>query len=298
MIGQQTLFKDLFDNHGWTVVAPKFEQTLSEDELVELVPQFDGWIIGDDPATERVVIAGSSGRLRAAVKWGVGTDNVNFDAFAALEIPVANTPGMFGSEVADIATGYVIGLARETFLIDREVRVGHWPKPSGISLAGKKVGVVGFGDIGTQTVRRLSACGMSVAVYDPFVDSVPDRVELRLWPTGVGDLDFIVFTCALTEANRFMLNEKVLANCKMGVRIVNVARGPLIDEASLIEAQKRGHVHSCALDVFESEPLALQSPLKDNPRNILGSHNASNTIDAVVRTSAIAIEQLATYLAR
>src|SRR5690348_8305260 len=99
MIGMLSEFDDLFSSRGLVVTAPQLKQTLSESELVELVPKFDGWIIGDDPATLRVFQAGRQGRLRAAVKWGVGVDNVDFRSAQTLGIAIANTPGLFAAEV-------------------------------------------------------------------------------------------------------------------------------------------------------------------------------------------------------
>ena len=299
MIGLKQNFQDNFKALNWDVVVPDFNQTMSEEELINLLPSFEGWIIGDDPATERVVSAGAKGNLRAAVKWGVGTDNVDFDAFAKAHIPITNTPGMFGQEVADIALGYVIGLARHTFEIDRSVRNGGWPKPSGISLADKTVAVVGFGDIGRNTAKRLAACSMNVAVYDPFAnpsDVSAQGYQLKQWPLDISQADFIVFTCALTHETRHMLNKEIFQQCKPGVRIVNVARGPLIDETALIAALEIGLVSACALDVFEEEPPLKSNPLLRQERNIFGSHNGSNTQDAVIRTSLLAIQKLNDFL--
>ena len=157
MLGMIDSFSPTFDKHGVAVTAPNVVQTLSIEELIQLLPQHDGWIIGDDPATREVFAAGKAGQLKAAVKWGIGVDNVDFAACKDLGIPITNTPNMFGAEVADIAMGYVIALARETFQIDDGIRQGHWPKPRGISLAGKTVALVGFGDIGKSTARRLLA---------------------------------------------------------------------------------------------------------------------------------------------
>ena len=125
MLGQVELFKPIFEAHGLELICPDFVQTLSEEELCTLLPEMDGWIIGDDPATFKVLEAGKQGQLKAVVKWGVGVDNVDFDACKQLGLPVSNTPGMFGEEVADVALSYIIGLARQTFLIDRGVRVGY-----------------------------------------------------------------------------------------------------------------------------------------------------------------------------
>lgn len=293
-------FRATFASLGHEIHTPEVVQTLSEDELIALVPGFDGWIIGDDPATDRVFTAARAGRLRAAVKWGVGVDNVDFAACRRLGIPISNTPGMFGREVADIALGYVVALARETFAIDRGVRAGAWPKPAGISLAGKTVALVGFGDIGRNTARRLLASEMRVVAYDPFFQPAPglEAVESAAWPERLEEADFVVITCALTRENRHLLGASALARAKPGLRVVNVARGPLIDEAALVAALRAGKVHSAALDVFEHEPLPAASPLRDfGDRVLFGSHNSSNTIDAVERTSFKAIDLLHGFLA-
>jgi D-3-phosphoglycerate dehydrogenase len=298
MLGQISRFVDYAAERGLRLHPAKVTQILSEDELKALLPGHDGWIIGDDPASRAVFEAGRAGRLRAAVKWGIGVDNVDFAACKDLGIPIINTPQMFGAEVADIATAFVIGLARELFRIDRAVREGTWIKPAGISLSGRRAGVVGLGDIGRNTVTRLQALGMQVSAYDPGVeDAGIAGLGRAVWPEGVGDLDFLVFTCSLNKHNFHMLDAGVLARCKPGIRIVNVARGPLIDEAALVAALRSGHVHSAALDVFETEPLPEGSPLRDMERCILGTHNGSNTIDGVIRASHRAIEAMTGFLA-
>ena len=292
-------YRAVFTQHGMEVIAPKVVQVLTEEELLDLVPQADGWIIGDDPANARVLAAGKAGRLKAAVRWGVGVDNVDFAACRQLGIPIANTPGMFGREVADVAMGYVVALARETMRINREVGLGRWPKPIGISLAGKSVALVGFGDIGRNTARRLLAMEMQVVVYDPLFQAVTglDAVERADWPQRIEEADFLVFACSLNPGNRHMLNAEMLARTKRGVRVINVARGPLIDEDALVSALASGQVHSAALDVLENEPLAPTSRLREfGDRCLFGSHNSSNTVEAVERTSLRAVELLAGFL--
>jgi len=298
MLGMIDSFRHIFEEKGIELSAPNVVQTLSVEELKEIVPQHDGWIIGDDPATREVFEAGKAGNLKAAVKWGIGVDNVDFDACKDLNIPIINTPDMFGREVADIAMGYVIALARETFEIDRAVRDGKWIKPRGISLSGKKVALVGFGDIGQSAAKRLLALDMDVIAYDPFVDNNPNlpEVEREVWPIRVEEADFIVVTCSLTKSSFHMVNADIFKQAKDGVRVVNVGRGPIIDETSLEDALKSGKVYSAALDVFEVEPLPMDSYLRTHPHCIFGSHNASNTADAVERTSHIAIEKLFNFL--
>ena len=241
MLGLIEEFIPLGQEQGFELVPAKVTQVLSQDELVELLPAYDGWIIGDDPATRRVFEAGRRGRLKAAVKWGIGVDNVDFAACRDLGIPIINTPQMFGGEVADVALGYLVGLARRLFEIDRGVRAGGWPKPAGMSLGGKTVALVGLGDIGRALARRLLACDMNVIAYDPGVlgDAGLSGVPRAVWPERVDEADFIVFTCSLNERNHHMLDAGVLASTKPGVHVVNVARGPLIDEQALVAANRR-----------------------------------------------------------
>jgi D-3-phosphoglycerate dehydrogenase len=298
MLGAIESFLPLFEEYGMQVTMPNIVQTLSVDELLQIVPQHDGWIIGDDPATREVFTAGKLGKLKAAVKWGIGVDNVDFSACKDLGIPIENTPNMFGGEVADIAVGYLIALARETFQIDDGVRKGQWPKFRGISLSGKTAALVGFGDIGKATAKRLVAADMNIIAYDPVATDCIElsTVQRAKWPQRLDEADFIVITCSLTPSSYHMINAEVFAQVKSGVRLVNVGRGQIVDEVALEVALKSGKVYSAALDVFEIEPLPMDSYLRIHPRCIFGSHNASNTADAVKRTSEIAINKLRRFL--
>lgn len=298
MLGMFDEFAEAFAANGLDAHRANVIQVLSEEELIELVPHYQGWIIGDDPASARVLEAGKSGNLKAIVKWGVGVDNVDFEAARRLGIPASNTPGVFGKEVADLAMNFVSGLARHSFYIDREIRTRDgWPKPAGISLAGRTAALVGFGDIGRNTAKRLLAADMLVNVYDPYFEPVDGlAVTHRKWPEGLDDADFIVFTAPLTPSTRHMFNHETLSRVKPGVRIANVGRGPVIDETALISGLESGIVHSVALDVFEVEPLPSDSPLRRHAYNIFGSHNGSNTSDAVRRVSLTAIDLMAGFL--
>jgi len=291
-------FRPRFERRAIEVEAPRVVQALTEPDLMRLVPRCDGWIIGDDPATQAVFAAGKAGRLKAAVKWGVGIDNVDLEAARALGIPITNTPSLFGKEVADLAMAYVAALARQFVAIDRGVRAGDWPKPSGISLEGRTVALVGYGDIGRNTARRLLAAEMRVVAYDPVLvaGKRPPAIDVAVWPERVEEADFVVLTCALTRETRHILNATSLSRMRPGVRIVNVARGALIDEPALLTALESGHVSGAALDVFEEEPLAADSPMRRFDQCVLGSHNGSNTVDAVRRASERAIELLFGFL--
>jgi len=292
-------FRPNFAEKNIELLAPNVVQTLSVSELLELVPTVDGWIIGDDPANDEVFTAGKKGNLKAAVKWGVGVDNVDFKACERLGIPISNTPMMFGEEVGGLAAHYVVALARQSFLIDRGVRAGDWPKPAGISLQGRNVALIGFGDIGRSTARMLKGFRLNVNVYDPFAKvSEEDKVNYNFltWPAQIEAADFVVVTCALTSSTRHMVNAETIGKMKDDVRIVNVSRGPVIDENALLAALENGKVHSAALDVFEKEPLPMDSELRNFERCIFGTHNGSNTVDGVRRASERAMELLFGFL--
>ena len=293
MLKQIDQFRDLFASLDIEITTPDVVQIVSVEELLKIVPLHDGWIIGDDPATEEVFTAGKSGKLKAAVKWGIGVDNVDFSACKKLGIPITNTPGMFGAEVADLAMCYILGLARDAFFIDREVRKGAWPKPAGISLQGKTLGIVGLGDIGCNIAKRASAHELDIIGWDPYAKSIPDYIKLSgAFPMGAQKCDFIVFACALTEGSYHLFDESTMDFLKPGVKIVNISRGALIKEAALLQGLSNGLISSAALDVFEVEPLAQTNEFLTHPLCIVGSHNGSNTIDAVIRASYEAIRLL------
>lgn len=299
MLGMINEFAKLFTSLGMEITAPQVVQTLSVEELIKIVPLHDGWIIGDDSANREVFHAGKNGKLKAAIKWGIGVDNVDFDACKEFGIPITNTPNMFGNEVADVAVGYVIGLARETFFIHQQVLGGEWPKPRGISLNGKVAAVVGFGDIGTNIAKRLISFGMKVNAYDPSIKepSLKNKnFQLKSWPEDIDHADFIILCCALTSSSKYILQKSIFQNLKKGVRIVNVGRGPLINEEDLEKALQDQIVHSVALDVFEKEPLPKNSYLRSHNKCIFGSHNASNTKEAVIKTSEVAINKLYEFI--
>ena len=285
-------------NIGLELIKAEVTQTLSEEQLIKLIPNFDGWIIGDDPGTFKVFEAGKKGILKAAVKWGIGVDNIDFQACRELGIPITNTPGMFGNEVADLALAYLINLSRNILIIDRNVREGKWIKPQGISLEGKKVALLGYGDIGRNVARRLNVIGMKVIAYDPYLDekNLEEGSILSSWPSGIGQADYLLITCALNKETFHLINEDIFLKMKKGIRIINVSRGPIIDEEDLIKALENETVHSAALDVFEEEPLPINSKLLDHEYCIFGSHNASNTKEAVLRTSKKAIKLLSKFL--
>ncbi|MDP9250712.1 MAG: phosphoglycerate dehydrogenase [Chloroflexota bacterium] len=287
-------WRSRFDALGIEVGLPDVVQQLSAAELIALLPGYDGMIAGDDPLTADVLR--SAPRLRVVSKWGIGVDSIDLQAAAELGIRVTNTPDTFGDEVADVAIGYVVMLARQLHRIDRSVRTGTWAKPQGVSLAGRTLGVVGLGSIGRALARRGAAMGMRVIGHD--VDPATGRraigagIEVVDLEQLIAQADVISLHCPLTDQNRHMINEARLARMRPGSYLINTARGPLIDEAALVGALGEGRLGGAALEVFEEEPLPAGSPLIGMENVILGSHNASNTAEAVARVNELAIDNV------
>jgi D-3-phosphoglycerate dehydrogenase len=292
-------FRADLERRGIELVVPEItHQQLNEDELLEIMPEIDGVIAGDDIFSAPVLEA--SKRLRILSKWGVGTDAIDKEAAARLGIPVTNTPGMFGADVAEVALSYMLMLARGMHRVDRAVREGTWLKLEGETLAGKTVGVVGLGSIGLGVCQRVKAFDMHVIGFDPWPESQERARAIGVEVVELDDLfarcDYLSLNAPLTPDNRHMVNARTLGLMKRGAKVVNTGRGPLVDEAALVDALRSGQVGAAALDVFEVEPLPMDSPLRAFDNVILGAHNGSNTREAVARTSARAVENLLAHL--
>jgi len=287
-------YRHIFAGRGIEIELPSVVQQLGESELLEIIDRFDGVIAGDDQFTARVLEKGKS--LKVIAKWGVGLDGIDLAAAERLGIGVRNTPDVFTDEVADVVMGYILLLARQLHKLDRSVRNGDWPQLRGVSLRGRTLGVIGVGNIGRGVAGRGKAAGMSVLGHDvvQVPASVAEETGLRLVALDVllQASDFISLNCNLTASNRHMLSTRELGLMKRGVYIINTARGLLIDEAALAQALLIGKVAGAALDVFEREPLPLDSPLRQFDNCIFGTHNSSNTLEAVLRVNQMAINNL------
>ena len=308
MIQQIKTYLPQAEKLGINIEIPKFTQVMTEQDLISIIGNYDGWIIGDDPATEKVFEAGVNGNLKCAVKWGVGVDNVDFEACKKFNIPITNIPGVFGEEVSDVAMGYVLMLSRHLHTIHNNNLNGIWTKPAGVSLSGKKVCLVGFGDIGRCTARKLLAFNMDVWASDPFftkkegvvssknnnikIEDSLHKVEISNLENCITNCDYVVVTCALNKFTKGLVKKENILLANKGVKLINVARGAIINEKDVIELLEDGHVDSVGFDVFEIEPLSKDNKLRNNDKNIFGSHNGSNTIDAVDRVSEIALNKI------
>jgi D-3-phosphoglycerate dehydrogenase len=288
------LFRRQFDERNIEIDMPTVVQQPSEEDLMAIIGNYDGMIAGDDPLTSRVLEKAE--RMRVISKWGVGVDGIDLERARELGITVTNTPGVFGDDVADVAAGYMVMLARQLHRIHESVRDGGWWKHEGRVLAGSTLGIAGFGSIGRAVARRGWGFGMSVVAHDPDANAFDSEEVGGVEAVSRDDLfrrsDFLVLCTPLSEHTRHMVDNRAFEQMRDGSFLVNVARGQLVDEPALVAALESGRIAAAALDVFEEEPLPAGSSLRAFPQCVFGSHNASNTAEGVVRASALAVDNL------
>ena len=292
------LHRERIEKLGYEVLAPDLggRQQFTAAELLEHGPRLVGIIAGDDELS--CEFFDGAPELRTVIRWGIGMDSVDHDAARRHAVTVRNTPGVFGQEVADAAFGYILNLARGFITVDAAVRRGEWPKHEGMTLAGTRLGIVGFGAIGRQIARRGSAFGMDIVAFDPYAGNAPADVTMVSLEELMVTSRFIVLACPLTPETFHLINAERLALMRPDAYLINVARGPVVLEADLIDALKAGRFAGAALDVFEVEPLPLYSELRTLPNVIFGAHNGSNTREGVARASTTAVDFLLEELSR
>jgi D-3-phosphoglycerate dehydrogenase / 2-oxoglutarate reductase len=283
--------RDRLEAAGYQLVVPTLVgQRFETDDLVTVAAGCVGLIAGDDDLGRRSLEGLPD--LEVLIRWGIGTDSVDFDAAAECGIVVRNTPGVFGEEVADSAFGYVLNLARGHHAIDAAVRRGEWIKVEGVSLHDEVLGVVGAGSIGSAVMRRGIGFGMRVLVYDPFLtEALPSGVEQVDLPQLLAESRFVVLTAPATPDTRGMINATTLSQMRPEAYLVNVGRGELVVERDLVAVLRNGGLAGAGLDVFQVEPLPADSALREL-NVVLGSHNGSNTRQGVERASERAVSIL------
>jgi D-3-phosphoglycerate dehydrogenase len=273
---------------------------MTKDELIACIGEYDGLAIRSaTKATAEVLDAATN--LKVIGRAGIGVDNVDIPHASSRGIVVMNTP--FGNSIttAEHAIAMIMALARQIPAADRRTQAGEWPKNDfmGVEVTSKTLGLVGAGNIGSIVASRALGLKMKVIAYDPFL--TPERaVEMGVEKVDLGALieraDFITLHTPLTDETRNILSRERLAQCKKGVRIVNCARGGLIDEVALKEALDSGQVAGAALDVFAEEPPAKDHPLFGTPNFICTPHLGASTTEAQVNVALQVAEQMADFL--
>ncbi len=271
------------------------------EELAGIIGQYDGLAIRSSTKVTKAILDAAT-NLKVVGRAGIGVDNVDIPSASAKGVVVMNTP--FGNSIttAEHAIALMFALARQLPEADASTQAGKWEKNRfmGVELTAKTLGLIGAGNIGSIVADRALGLKMKVVAFDPFL--TPERaVEMGIEKVTLDDLlaraDFITLHTPLTDQTRNILSKDALAKTKKGVRIINCARGGLIDEAALKEALDSGQVAGAALDVFATEP-ATDSPLFGTPNFVSTPHLGASTSEAQVNVAIQVAEQMADYLVK
>ena len=265
---------------GVHLEAVAVQERLEEADLLRLMGQVDGIICGDDRFTERVFTA-SAPRLRVIAKWGTGIDSIDTDAARKHGVKVYNTPGAFTHAVADTVLGYILAFARRIPWATVSMRGGAWEKLPSVALSERTLGIVGLGRAGTAVARRAQAFGMRILGTDirPIAPEVVTETGLEITSLEalLREADYVSLNCDLNLTSLHLIDAPRLAIMRPHAILINTARGPIVDEPALIGALKAHGIAGAALDVFEQEPLPVDSPLRRMDNVLLAAHNANSS---------------------
>ncbi len=280
-------------------IAADVETALGKEELEKTIGEYDGLAVRSATKVTEKLLA-SARRLKIIGRAGIGVDNIDVRAATAKGIIVMNTP--FGNAIttAEHAISLMMALARQIPDADRSTQAGRWEKAKflGVELFAKTLGIIGCGNIGSIVADRAIGLKMKVVAFDPYL-SVQRAIALGVEKVELGELlrraDVITLHAPLTDKTKYIIDAAALAKTKRGVRVVNCARGGLVDERALAEALRSGQVSGAALDVFEIEP-AKASVLFGLPNVICTPHLGAATTEAQENVALQVAEQLADYL--
>ena len=273
-------FRLIFEKYDLELIVPEVRERMEEADLLRYAGQFDGAICGDDRYTERVIQL-CAPRLQVISKWGTGIDSIDAEACSRYGVKLCRTLNAFTVPVADTVLGYMLAFARRQPWMDRKMKSGKWEKIPGKSLSESTLGVIGLGNIGKAVTRRARAFGMKV--YGTDIVPIDDiflaetGIEMTDLKSLLSKSDFVSVNCDLNPTSYHLINQETLAGIRTGAVLINTARGPIVHEQALIEALQTGRLAGAALDVFEHEPLPLESPLMKMENVMLAPHNSNSS---------------------
>ena len=257
---------------------------MTPDELAGTLPLYHGLVVRSQTKVTRDALEKAS-QLRVVGRAGVGVDNIDVEAASERGIVVVNAPTGNTISAAELTVALLLALARNVVSADQSLHRGEWKRSSfvGVEIRGKTAGVIGLGQVGAAVARRLRAMEMNVLGFDPFVPAERAQmlgVELSGLEALLERSDFVSLHCALTPDTRHLLGTKQIRRMKQGARLINAARGGLVDEAALLEALDSGHLAGAALDVFEEEPPGKGNPLLNHSKIVTTPHLGASTLEA------------------
>ena len=272
-------FREWFREHDIEIDVPPVKERLEEEDLLAVIEKYDGVICGDDRFTENVYRAAK--KLKVISKWGTGIDSVHKEIAEKYGIVVCNTPDAFSHPVSDTVLGFMLSFSRSIIASDRLMKDGQWEKIPGKTLGEQVLGIIGCGNIGTRVAKKASAFGMKILAYDIKEIPKPIAEQYQIAQVSLDEVleqaDFVSTNCDLNESSYHILSTNEFKKMKNSAIVINTARGGVVDEVALIKALQEKEIAGCGLDVFEYEPLPIDSPLRHMDNVILSSHNSNSS---------------------
>lgn len=287
-------FKPFFLKNGIDIIVPDVDERLEEEDLLKYIDNLDGIICGDDQFTIKVLDRAKS--LKVISKWGTGIDSINKAECEKRGIVVRNTPNAFTVPVSDSVLAYILNFARNISFMNAAMKKGEWEKIDGHAMHEATLGVIGVGNIGESVLRKARAFGMKLLACD--IKKIPEDliIELNIEEVSLDELlmnsDYVSVNCDLNESSFHLMNETRFALMKKNAVLINSARGPIVDEKALIQALENEVIKGAALDVFEEEPLPLNSPLMKMDTVLIAPHNTNSSKFAWERVHISTINNL------
>jgi D-3-phosphoglycerate dehydrogenase len=288
--------------HAYADLEVDVRPGLTTDELIRVIPSYEGLIIRSGTRVTKAVVAAATS-LRVVGRAGIGVDNVDVEAATKRGIVVMNTPGGNNVTTAEHALSLLLALARNIPQANASLKAGRWERERfiGSEIANKVLGVIGLGNIGAIVAERALGLKMRVIAYDPFISpeaAARLRIELVSLDEVYGQADFITVHTPLTKETRGLIGAAAFAKMKKGVRIINCARGGIVDEEVLFQALTSGKVAGAALDVFVEEPPPASHPLLRLDQVICTPHLGAATDEAQINVAVAIADQVASFLTR
>lgn len=284
--------QDFLRKAGCKIIFPPKLGPLKAGEITRALRGMDAVLASLDDYSAAVLSSPPAAQLKIIARWGVGYDKVDLDAATQNGILVTYTPGLLDDAVADYTFALLLSLARRVHESHNAVRRKKWEVPWGDDVFGKTLGIIGYGRIGQAVARRATGFNMRVLAHDP-------RPKVRPKKSGIlfvtrdellSKSDFVSLHASLTPQNCGLIGAPQLQKMKSSAYLINTARGALVDEAALARALRRGWIAGAALDVFATEPLPKESPLRSAPNLLLSPHQASFTRDTSERVGLAAAQ--------
>lgn len=289
---------DLLDSYNFEIV--KMRGPLKEEVILDVIAGFDGVICGDDEITRKVIEKGAKSKLKILSKYGIGLDKVDLDAAKEFNVPVANTPGVNNTTVAEHVFALMLCYSKNLIKENELIQSQSWTKLIGVELFQKTLGIIGLGNVGKEVAIRASAFGMKIVAFDKFIDlDFVKKYEIEVLETIeelISKVDFLSLNASLNKDTKGILNSENITKFKKGVVIINTARAGLVENDAILLGLEKNIIKAYLTDVLEEEPMIPNHPFLSNENILITPHIGSRTYENVVRQGTWAIKNLVNHL--